>query len=145
MTSIPVITVKLVREKSWPYGKTPNIKGATDVFNVLAALAEKDREWVCVLCLDAKNKVNCMHVVGIGSLNACIVHPREVLKAAILANAQKIILAHNHPSGDPTPSMDDHHVTEKLKEAGTIIGIELIDHVIIGDGQFYSFAESGAI
>ena len=73
------------------------------------------------------------------------VHPREVFKQAIVANAAKIIVAHNHPSGDSAPSREDRNVTKMLKDAGEIMGIELVDHIIIGDGNYYSFSDSGTL
>jgi len=72
-------------------------------------------------------------------------HPREVFKAALLANAAAIILTHNHPSGDPTPSADDMALTRRLAEAGTLIGVEVLDHIIVGDGRYFSFREGGRL
>ena len=105
-----------------------------------------DREHFVVLFLSTKNKINGFYTSHIGSLNASVVHPREVFKPAIIANTAGIIVAHNHPSGDPTPSREDVHMTERLHEAGKTLGIELLDHIIIGDpGRFYSMKEKGVI
>jgi DNA repair protein RadC len=85
------------------------------------------------------------NLVAIGTLTSALVHPREVFKAAILANAAAIILVHNHPSGDPEPSAEDRALTSRLKEAGEILGIRILDHVVIGDGRFRSLASEGII
>ena len=108
-----------------------------------------DREEFVALFLDAKNRVMSVHTVAVGSLSLCIVHPREVFKAAILANAAGIIVAHNHPSGDPTPSREDRELTDRLCEAGRILGVAVLDHIIVGaessDGHpsYTSFADNG--
>jgi DNA repair protein RadC len=96
-----------------------------------------------VVPLDTKNRVLGFHVVSVGSLGASLVHPREVFKIAILANAASVILVHNHPSGDPEPSAEDRRVTERLKEAGELVGIPVLDHVVIGDGRYVSFTDRG--
>ena len=98
-----------------------------------------------VCCLDMKNQPTSISVVSIGSLNSAIVHPREVYKTAILSNAASIIIAHNHPSGIVDPSHEDITLTNRLDEAGKIIGIKLLDHLIIGYGNFYSFKEEGML
>lgn len=102
----------------------------------------KKEHFVC-LFLNTKNQVIGEETLSIGSLNASIVHPREVFLAAIRRSSAAIICAHNHPSGDPTPSADDIEITRRLKEAGQIIGIEVLDHLIIGDGNFVSLKEKG--
>ena len=102
-----------------------------------------DREQFLVCCLDAKNAIIGMNVVSIGSLTLSIVHPREVFKPAILLNACAIIAVHNHPSGDPRPSAEDRTLTTRLREAGDLLGIKLLDHLILGDDRLYSFADQG--
>ena len=102
-----------------------------------------DREKFRILLLDTKHKVIGIHTVSIGSLTVSIVHPREVYKAAILANAAAIIGIHNHPSGNPDPSPEDHALTKRLAEAGNILGITLLDHVVIGQNTHYSFGDQG--
>lgn len=104
-----------------------------------------DREHFCCLLLDTKNRPVGFTVVSIGSLNASIVHPREVYKPAILASAASLILIHNHPSGDPTPSQEDLEVTRRLGEAGQILGITVRDHIIIGNGCYLSYKEKGLL
>ncbi|MBA9029404.1 JAB domain-containing protein [Peribacillus huizhouensis] len=105
---------------------------------------EEDREVFLVMMLNTKNQVIGLHRASIGSLNASIVHPRDVLKSAVLNNAASIIVAHQHPSGDPTPSREDIEVTKRLAEAGKIIGIEVLDHVIVTHtGKHVSLKEKG--
>jgi DNA repair protein RadC len=95
------------------------------------------------MCLCTKNTPTSLNICHIGSLNASLVHPREVFKAAILSNSASIIVGHWHPSGDPAPSKEDVEVTKRLLEVGKIIGIEVLDHIIIGDGRFESLKEKG--
>jgi DNA repair protein RadC len=93
-----------------------------------------DQERFVVACLDTKNRVQSVVVITIGTLDASLVHPREVFKPAILEGSRFVLLSHNHPSGDATPSPEDQKVTERLTEAGKILGIEVLDHIIHGDG-----------
>lgn len=103
-------------------------------------IGRKDREHFVVLHLDTRHHIRGFETVSIGSLNAAIAHPREVFKAAILANAASIICGHNHPSGDPSPSDDDREIHARLRKAGEILGIEVLDHIIVGDGSYCSLA-----
>jgi DNA repair protein RadC len=98
--------------------------------------------FVC-LFLNTKNHVIAQETLSMGSLNASIVHPREVFRAAIKRSSASIVCVHNHPSGDPTPSPEDIQLTHRLVEAGSIIGIEVLDHIIIGDHRFVSLKEQG--
>ncbi|KGX89017.1 RadC family protein [Pontibacillus litoralis] len=98
--------------------------------------------FVCIF-LNTKNQVIHQQTIFIGSLNASIVHPREVFKEAVKRSAASIICAHNHPSGDPTPSQEDIHVTRRLTECGKMLGIELLDHIVIGDRKYISLKEKG--
>jgi len=101
---------------------------------------------VCGLfCLSTRNQVLAYHELSRGTVNATLVHPRDVFKIALLANATAIVIGHNHPSGDPTPSPDDLVLTRRLKDAGTLMGIELVDHVIVTPGQYISLKETGAM
>src|SRR6185369_694096 len=104
-----------------------------------ARFEQTDREEFVVILLDAKHKLLGFHVVSVGSLTASVVHPREVFKVAILGNAAALILLHNHPSGDATPSAEDLQITQRLQEVGEVIGIKVVDHIIIGEGQYVSF------
>jgi DNA repair protein RadC len=95
--------------------------------------------------LDTKNRLACLSQISLGTLNSSYVQPREVLKVAILANAASLILVHNHPSGDPTPSREDFDVTRRIGEAAKLLGLSLLDHLVIGEGRFYSFKDEGQI
>ena len=118
------------------------VKDARDVYKAFREHFEKlDREMFVVLLLDGKNQVLGFNVVSVGTLTGALVHPREVFKAAILANAASLILVHGHPSGDPEPSAEDKAITQRLRQAGDLIGIKILDHVVIGDGTSRSFAE----
>ena len=107
-------------------------------------LQSEGKEHFIALHVDGKNRLLCLDRVSVGSLNQTIVHPREVFKTACISNAAAIILIHNHPSGDPQPSLEDKEITKRLCEAGDILGIRVLDHIIIGD-SYISFAESGLI
>lgn len=142
---VNIVHLKMVKEGSLLY-KERRIKSLEDASVLLKQfLGEVDREYFIVLCLDTKNQPTAINVCHIGSLNASIVHPREVLKPAITSNAASIIVAHNHPSNDPTPSREDIEVTKRLAEAGKIIGVELLDHVIVCSDSFVSLKEKGYI
>jgi DNA repair protein RadC len=120
------------------------VRDSTDTANALRPFfAGLDREQFLVCCLDAKHAIIGVNVVSIGSLSLCIVHPREVFKPAILLNSSAIICAHNHPSGDPSPSPEDRQLTTRLRQAAELLGITLLDHIILGDGQTHSFADQG--
>ncbi|QKE76198.1 DNA repair protein RadC (plasmid) [Arthrobacter citreus] len=107
-------------------------------------IADEDREVFLVLMLNTKNEVVGLHKAHVGSLNASVVHPRDVMKCAILNNATSIIVSHQHPSGDSTPSREDIEVTKRLVEAGKIMGIEVLDHIIVSyKGNYYSLKEHG--
>ena len=98
-----------------------------------------------VVLLDTKHRVLRCTVLSIGTLDASIVHPREVFREAVAAGAAAIVLFHNHPSGDPEPSRDDTRLTERLVAAGVLMGIDVIDHVILGDARYFSYREKGSI
>lgn len=139
-------TLRVIREKRVEYGPAIKILNSHAVYNALRHRAiERDREEFIVIPLDAKNRVLGFHTVSVGSLTASIVHPREVFKVAILANAVAVILVHNHPSGDPTPSEEDRRVTSRLKAAGEELGIPVLDHLVIGDEGYHSFADNHSL
>ncbi|MFH0903629.1 MAG: DNA repair protein RadC [Methanobacteriota archaeon] len=122
------------------------INSPEDVYwRLYPAMRESKKETFVELCLDTKNQVIREDTVSIGSLNANIVHPREVFRTALIESAAHIIVAHNHPSGDPAPSREDVDITKKLVETGKIMGIDVLDHVIIGDGRHFSMKEAGHI
>lgn len=124
----------------------PRIREASDVAELLRPRfrAEK-REHFLVLPLSAKNEVLMVADVSVGTLTNALVHPREVFEPPIRCGAAHIILVHNHPSGDPAPSAEDHRLTRVLKDAGALLGIPVTDHVIIGGDGFFSFAEEGVL
>ncbi len=118
------------------------IKCAKDVYEyALPLLSGKDKEYFMILHLDSKNRVIKDEIISIGILNASLVHPREVFKSAIKESANAIVLVHNHPSGDAEPSKVDEDVTERLFEAGEVLNIKVLDHVIIGKEGYWSWKE----
>ncbi|MCC5911590.1 MAG: DNA repair protein RadC [Clostridiaceae bacterium] len=118
------------------------IKTPDDVSNLLMEeMRYLKKEFFNVLLLNTKNELISVENISIGSLNASIVHPREVFVKAIKRSSSSIILTHNHPSGDPKPSNEDINITKRLIEAGNIIGIEVLDHIIIGDNTYISLKE----
>jgi DNA repair protein RadC len=104
---------------------------------------DADREHFFALFLNTKNVGVSVELVSISSLNASIVHPREIRKPAIAVSAASIILVHNHPTGDPTPSREDIEFTRRFAKCGDLIGIELLDHIVLGNGHFQSLKEAG--
>ncbi len=131
---------------SSPPNSNPIIASPTEVVELAKdRMKLLDKEEFAIFLLDIKNRIIAQEVVFIGSLNSCIVHPREIFKKAIKISAASIILCHNHPSGDSTPSGEDISITRRLVEAGEIIGIHVLDHIIIGDGRFDSLRERGVI
>ena len=139
---VNIVSLKLVKEASVLY-KPRYINSPHDAAQLITPfIAELDREKVIVICLDVKNQPTTIATVSVGNLSSSLVHPREVFKTAILANAAGIVVAHNHPSGDLTPSKDDINVTKRLQKAGEILGVDILDHVIVGPNQGYiSFRE----
>lgn len=122
----------------------PTIRTAQDVVNLLMPdMRHLAREEFRVLLLNTRNQVLAARTISTGTLNASLVHPREVFREAIARASNSLICAHNHPSGDPTPSEDDLALTRRLVEAGRLIDIEVLDHVIIGDGRSVSLREKG--
>jgi DNA repair protein RadC len=138
--------IKVVRERRQGYGTVRRIREAQDVYEAFRHhFAGLDREHFLAIILDGRNHMIGFNLISIGTLTTALVHPREVFKAAILANAAAIILVHNHPSGDPNPSAEDRALTTRLKEAGELIGIRVLDHVVIADGRYVSLAEQGLV
>ena len=135
---------QVLREDAPAYLDGKRYTSAPQVASLFADLAQEAKEHFLCLHLDGKNRILCMDRVSTGSLNQSIVHPREVFKTAILSSAAALILVHNHPTGDTTPSAEDREVTGRLVEVGQLVGIRVLDHVIVGDGYF-SFAESGLL
>jgi DNA repair protein RadC len=115
------------------------ISGPDDVVRLLKRFRNEDREQFVALLLNARHEVIGQEVVSVGILNASIVHPREVFRSAVKHGAAAIIVAHNHPSGDPEPSNEDLSITKQLAQAGAILGIDVLDHVIIAERGATSF------
>jgi DNA repair protein RadC len=107
------------------------------------AFRDRRKEYFMVLLLDGKNRIMREVQISEGSLNQSIVHPREVFNPAVRESAAAVILVHNHPTGDPAPSREDLEITRRLREAGDLMGIKVLDHIIIGDGRFTSFVSAG--
>lgn len=143
----PVFRVQLVRENPDGLAGRLEMDGPDAVARVFAKhLEHADREHFCVMMLCSKNRLIGMHTVSVGTLNAALVSPREVFKAALLANAASVILGHNHPSGDPTPSPEDIAVTRTLRKAGDIMDVPVLDHIVVGDaGRFASLQRLGLL
>ncbi len=142
---IPIYRVTLVREGKMPTYES-RIRSSASAHTVLQEyLADTDREHFVILMLDQKNQVIGINTVSIGSLSASVVHPREVFKPAILSNCASLILGHNHPSGDAQPSREDRAITQRLVESGKLLGIAILDHVIVGNERYFSFADEGLL
>lgn len=143
------IKASYVRESSETY----SVLSPNDVVSFWRNIIEheawydSEKECVVVLCLDTAKNVKAYNIVSIGTINQSFAGPREILKPALLCSAAAIVLIHNHPSGNPSPSRADHDVTKRLSDACKIMEIEMSDHVIIGSGypEYFSFRESGLI
>lgn len=130
--------VELARRLLWPEDGSVPIRSPRDACRTLAPIRAAAKEHFVSLYLDARNQVITQETISIGSLNANIVHPREVFRPAIINAAAAVILAHNHPSGDVTPSQEDLNLTARLVEAGRMLGIEVLDHLIVSESRFLS-------
>jgi len=126
----------------WPDGDAlPLVRGPENVYELTRDIRGMNREHFVGFYLNSRNQVLRREIISIGSLNASIVHPREVFLPAVAMSAASIILAHNHPSGDPTPSEEDLAITRRLVDAGRLLGIELLDHVVVARDAYASFKE----
>ena len=144
---VEIIRIKqevLEVQEKYEFLKNVQIKNPSTLIDAIRQLiGDEDREVLLVLCLNTKNKITAVHRCHVGSINASIVHPREVFKSAILNNAATIVMAHNHPSFDTNPSNEDVQVTKRIVEAGMILGIELLDHIIVGNEEGISLKQLG--
>ena len=132
------------RAAAEPWGERTTVHSPSDVVTLMAPKLEPLQvEEFHVLTLDAQHNVTADRCVTVGILNSALVHPREVFRQVLQDAAASVILVHNHPSGDPTPSAEDQLVTSQLVDAGTLLGVPVRDHVIIGRGRYVSFAEAG--
>lgn len=146
--SIIIVTQRLalVRETSHRYDLNRNIGGPEDAakaFNTVLHLDESPQEIFAALYTSTKMDIVGMQVLTMGCINKSLAEPAEVFKAALLYNASSVILAHNHPSGDPEPSKEDIEATMRIVKAGEILGIPVDDHIIIGNGRYVSLCERG--
>lgn len=131
-----------VGSRLWPDGEpAPVLRGPETVFQLTKDIRGANREHFVGFYLNTRNQLLRREVISIGSLNASIVHPREVFTPAIAVSAASLILAHNHPSGDPTPSEEDLAITRRLTEAGRLLGIDILDHVVVARDSYASFKE----
>lgn len=137
------LDTKLIREKDFPYSGA-DLSGTKQVVEFARSLQDSDVEKFLVLYLNARNKLNCISV-QMGTVNQAVVYPREIVKHCILSNACAVILVHNHPSGHVRPSDADIRLTRSLSEVCRILDIQLHDHIIMGNGNHYSFREDGMI
>lgn len=143
---IPVYHTELVCDRQIKFENRRSIRSADDVVKIFKdELLKADREHLFSLMLNSKNVVIGINLISIGSLNTSICHPRETLKAAILASASAIILIHNHPGGDPAPSREDNEITQRISKACEILGIRFLDHVIIAEYGNYSFSDASKL
>jgi len=141
----PVFEDIAVNEGSEKYFHGNSIKNSRDIYELFSYLSRETKEHFIAIHLDTKNRIICIDTISIGSLTGSLVHPREVFKSVLLSSAASIALVHNHPSGTAEPSADDISITKRLKEAGSFMGIPVIDHVIIGNSSYLSLAEKGYI
>lgn len=141
--TIRELSMRIAKARKYPFVKITNPDTIADYF--MEALRHLKEEHFIVVFLDAKCKMTGHEIVSKGSLTASIVHPREVYKLAIMRCAHSIIVLHNHPSGDPMPSSEDVAITKRLKSVGEVIGIPLLDHIIIGDGDYKSLRKESYI
>ena len=140
---MPIVQIKLVADSTLKYDTVASSEGFYKIFKRLTHQTDREEFWVAAL--NVKNKPMHIQLISVGSLTMTIVHPREVFKGAILANAASIIVAHNHPSGNHKPSNEDRALTKRLKESGDLLGIRLLDHIIVGGSGYYSFADKGGL
>ncbi|MDR7418671.1 MAG: DNA repair protein RadC [Armatimonadota bacterium] len=134
------------RVQAAPAARRPAVRTPSDVAALVGPqMRHLDREHFRVVLLNTRHEVLGVPAVAIGGLDSAPIHPREVFKEAVKHSAAAIVLVHNHPSGNPEPSGDDLRITARLSEAGRVVGIDVLDHVIIGDGRFVSLRERGAL
>jgi DNA repair protein RadC len=148
---ISIFTIKLISQLAQELLKEgavnkPYCRSSTEVFNYLyISMRDLSKEVFKVLFLNVQNQILAIENLFEGTLTASVVYPREVVRKAIEHNAASLIFAHNHPSGNPDPSIDDKHITRDLVLSSCIMQIKVLDHVIIGDNKYFSFADSGLI
>lgn len=142
--TVQYISTYLVREERAASAETLTTPDDADAFfRSVFDFDHLDREVFAAVALNTKNRVIGAWEVSVGSLNASIVHPRELFRQAVMLSAASLILGHNHPSGDPTPSGADIQLTRRLVKAGDVLGIEILDHIVVGDTSNVSFRDQG--
>lgn len=134
---------QLVREKEIPHVKISCSSDAAGY--VRKQIGNYDREVILAIALDTRHNVNATSMVHIGTANESVADTADILRIALYSSSRNLIIAHNHPSGDPSPSAEDKALTNRLKEAAALLNIKLLDHVIIGDDGYYSFADEGVL
>jgi len=143
---LPRYRIMLVRESEDTFTRYPQFQNSRELFNCFREeLSALDREHFFLITLDSKNRTIGYHTVSIGSLSTSIVHPREVWKSALLDSAAAVVFIHNHPSGDPAPSREDRDCTNRLVEGSKILGVRVLDHIVFGENDYYSFADAGLL
>lgn len=142
---LKVVSIRMVEDP--PLLSKEHLNSPEKVVGFMAdELRKYDRELCCVLNMKSKSQVINMNIVSMGTLDQALIKPREVFKSSILSNAAFIVLMHNHPSGECTPSKEDILLTKRLRECGEMLGIPVVDHIITGDeGKYYSFAREGLL
>jgi len=145
--SFPGFRVALVREPGVKLAERPSLKTPAEAARVLAEyIGERDREVFVIALLTIRHRLIGVHTVSVGCLTSALVSPREVMKPAVLASAACLVVSHNHPSGDPEPSAEDVALTRRLVAAGQLLGIEVLDHVVLGEaGRYVSLKERGIL
>lgn len=148
---LEVFSLRYVKEQSVPYmdymeeNPVSSPSKVAEIMNDIFELDERAEEYFYILCLNTKNQITSISEVSHGTINASLVRPAEVFKRALMANANSLILVHNHPSGMTSPSKEDRDITKRLQEGGELLALRVLDHVIIGHNDYFSFKEHGMI
>jgi len=149
--AIEIFTLRYVKEQSVPYMDYMKANHATspdkvaEIMNDVFNIEELPEEHFFLLCLNTKNHITNISEVSHGTINASLVRPADVFKRALVANANAVILVHNHPSGETSPSQEDVTLTNRLRDCGDMLGVPVLDHIIIGHDRYYSFKEKGLL
>ncbi len=137
------VRTQLVREKEMPH---VNISCSADAAQyVREHIGDYDREVILVIAMDSRHNVNATSIVHIGTANESVADTADILRIALYSSSRNLIIAHNHPSGDPSPSAEDKALTKRMKEAASLMNIKLLDHLIIGSERYYSFTDEGQL
>jgi DNA repair protein RadC len=143
---LPRYRIMLVKEAEDTFTSYPRYQNSRELFeNFREEFTALDREFFFMITLDSKNRTIGYHTISMGSLSSSVVHPREVFKPAILENSAAVVFLHNHPSGDPAPSREDRECTNRLTAAAKILGIRVLDHIVFGETDYFSFADAGLL